>query len=307
MLTRIRRMMNQVDQSGRLAVVGQLSAYLAHEIRNPLSSIKLNLQRLQRWTRNGSIPEFCSEPLEISIREVERLNTAVSGVLELSRPEDSNPEVVSLHHLLGEAADLVSSRFRKQRVGLELDLDAEADLVMVRPGQLKSVVLNLMVNALEAQPDGGKLEIRTVLRGMPELGGPALALHFKDEGPGVPPEIRDRIFEPFFTTKSGGAGIGLAMAIQAVRANKGEVTLAPSLVGETGAEFVVAFPLAGTESHLIPAPTDILAPEIKIPDLPVAAREKEPESPARVPDRLLTPGGLEALLALSRSGSEEMN
>ncbi len=304
MLARIRRMMKQVDQSGRLAVVGQLSAYLAHEIRNPLSSIKLNLQRLRRWTRNGSVPEFCLEPLEISIREVERLNAAVSGVLELSRPEDSPREVVSLHHLVEEAADLVSSRFRRQGVILDLDLDAGGDLVLVRPGQLKSVVLNLMVNALEAQPDGGSLEIRSVLRRIPDLGGPALALHFKDEGSGVSPEIRDRIFEPFFTTKSGGAGIGLAMVIQSVQANEGEVQLAPSLVGETGAEFIVSFPLAQAKTEPVTIPYPGLASET---DLAVAVGQTGNPVPSRLAasKRLLTPGGLGAVFKVSRSDPEE--
>ncbi len=234
MLARIRQMMIQVNHSGRLAVVGELSAYLAHEIRNPLSSIKLNLQRLRRWARNGSIPEFCLEPLEISLREVERLNASVTGVLQLSKAQDSPREMVSLHHLVEEAADLLASKFRRQGVGLTLDLDAEADLVLARSGQLKSVILNLMVNALEAQPHGGRLEIRTVLGRMPELGGPAVSLHFRDEGAGVPPEIRDRIFEPFFTSKAGGSGIGLAVANQSVRDNGGELYLEPSFSGGTG-------------------------------------------------------------------------
>ena len=152
MLDRVRENMKQVDQSGRLAVLGQLSAYLAHEIRNPLSSIKMNLQRLSRWTRAGELPDYCKEPLEISLKEVERLNTSVTGVLQLSRAGEGPREIVGLHEVLGEATELMATRFKNQCVGLSLELDANADFVLARPGQLKSVALNLMMNALEAQP-----------------------------------------------------------------------------------------------------------------------------------------------------------
>jgi len=302
--------MTKVDQSGRLAVVGQLSAYLAHEIRNPLSSIKLNLQRLMRWTKNASLPEFCFEPLEISLREVERLSASVSGVLELSRAQDGPKETVSLHHLVEEASDLLSARFRRQGVELVLDLDAEADRALARAGQVKSVILNLMVNALEAQPSGGRLEIRSELSRAPELRLPVVALHFKDDGTGVPPDVRDRIFEPFFTTKPGGSGIGLAMAAQAVRDNGGDLYLEPAPLRDSGAEFVLVFPLPAISSTVAPTPKD------RVPSVSRAPRRWSPPKPAtdervpgrpKVPAHLMTPEGLEAVLALTLADPEEVN
>jgi signal transduction histidine kinase len=247
MLERIREMMSQVDQSGRLAVVGQLSAYFAHEIRNPLTSIKLNLQRLKRWTLQGRVPEFCLEPLEISLREVERLSASVSDVLQLSKAQDSPQTVLSLHDQVEEAVHLLIGRFMGQGVELRLDLDADADLVTARSGQVKSVILNLMVNALEAQPRGGFLEIRSELTRSPAVQGPAVSLRFKDGGAGVPPELRDRIFEPFFTTKAGGSGIGLAVAARAVRDNGGRLSLETSPDAGSGAEFVMVLPLAAVD------------------------------------------------------------
>ena len=325
MLARIRQMMTQVDQSGRLAVVGQLSAYLAHEIRNPLSSIKLNLQRLRRWTRMGDLPEFCLEPLEISLREVDRLNASVTGVLQLSRAEDSPREVVSMHDLVEEAADLLAPKFRRQGVGLGLDLDAEVDRILARIGQVKSAVLNLMVNALEAQPNGGHLEIRSELSHAPEMGGPVIALHFRDSGPGVPAEIRDRIFEPFFTTKPGGSGIGLAMASQSVRASGGELLLEPSFMMDGGSDFVALFPLAALEvstessrrssNSRNPPARKPLSPGVPgamdtraMPAADPGGDEGDLE-PRRsgVPTHLLTPEGLRAVLALSRPDSEDVH
>lgn len=310
MLTRIRQMMAKVDQSGRLAVVGQLSAYLAHEIRNPLSSIKLNLQRLQRWARNGSIPEFCVEPVEISLKEVDRLSAAVSGVLELSSAPDSPLEPVGLHSLVGEAADLLSARFRRQNVSLTLDLDAEADRVLGRVGQIKGVILNLMVNALEAQPDGGGLEIRSELTREPEIGGPVVALHFTDDGKGVSAEIRDRVFEPFFSTKAGGSGIGLAMASQAVQDCLGDLYLEPSVSSEGGAEFVVLLPLAAVEAGTAPELRRDLEPWTGVP--PHWRRRSGvggsvAKTGVGMPPHLMAPNALNAILPISDEEPEEVN
>jgi signal transduction histidine kinase len=208
----------------------------------------MNLQRLLRWTLAGQLPESCLEPLEISLKEVERLNASVTGVLQMSRAGEGPREVVGLHDVLGEATELLGSRFEMQGVGLNLDLDADADFVLARPGQLKSVALNLMMNALEAQPDGGELTIKTALVGSPEIGGPAISIRFQDQGPGVPFGLRERIFEPFFTAKDGGSGIGLAMAKQAVEDSGGKLLLAPPLPPQAGAEFVMLFPLASFDA-----------------------------------------------------------
>jgi signal transduction histidine kinase len=308
MLARIRKMMDQVSQSGRLAVVGQLSAYLAHEIRNPLSSIKLNLQRLLRWTHSGRLPAYCREPLEISLKEVERLNTSVTGVLQLSRANDAPREVLGLHELVEEAADLVSSRFRRQDVGLLLDLDAEADLVLARPGQLKSAVLNLMVNALEAQERGGRLAVRTSLGRMPDHEGPCVFLRFRDQGSGIPSEIKDRIFEPFFTTKPGGAGIGLAMAKQAIGENGGDLFLAASFSDEKGAEFVAAFPLAATQAVEGESDDpDGLSPGRQYPtsEFGLSSTPRPGRKDIANVSYLLTPDGLAAVLPSVRPEPEE--
>ncbi len=305
MLERIRRMMDQVNQSGRLAVVGQLSAYLAHEIRNPLSSIKLNQQRILRWLDAGRLPGYVREPIEISLREVERLSSSVTGVLQLSRTSDVPRELVQLRPLLEEAAELLYPRFQRRGVEMALDLDPFADLILARPGQVKSVALNLMVNALDAQPDGGRLVIRTALCRDPHSGGPAVSLHFQDEGPGVPAEIRGRIFEPFFTTKQGGAGIGLAMAKQAVEENGGQIQLSSDLSEVTGAEFVVVFPLAPLEAQL-EAREEIrgrVAPFGSARSLTLRRGGDRPKS--NPPEVLFTPGGLRAALSSSDPGPEE--
>ncbi|MFC1661541.1 PAS domain-containing sensor histidine kinase [Gemmatimonadota bacterium] len=310
MLERVRQMMAQVNQNGRLAVVGQISAYLAHEIRNPLSSIKLNLQRLHRWTRTGQLPDFCVEPIEISLKEVDRLTAAVSGVLQLSRSHDTPRELLSFHKVVQEAADLIHEKALRQGVRLSLDLDAEADLVWARPGQLKSVVLNLMVNAMEAQPDGGFLEVESQLLKGREGEGPLVAVRFHDGGPGVPADVRDRVFEPFFTTKKTGSGIGLAVAYQSVVENRGRLYLEDLPDATAGAEFVVAFPLASGGTSESDAEGPVSSGWIHAaPAWPVRREtdSSEPGSETREGDSSSSALRLSTSSASAHNGSEEVN
>lgn len=310
MLERFKEMMNQVDQSGRLAVVGQLSAYLAHEIRNPLSSIKMNLQRLERWTHLGRLPESCLEPLEISLREVERLTASVSDVLQLSRAQDAPPVTFSLHDQVDESAQLLLPKFTARGVELRLDLDAEADLVRARPGQVKSAILNLMLNALEAQPDGGFLEIRSELTMSRVFGGPSVTVRFGDGGPGIPEAVRNRIFQPFFTTKNGGSGIGLAMADRAVRESGGRLFLEAFPRVGSGAEFVMTLPLAAVGADAVPAAESlqqVLRDHGHQENQGIPTGDGPSSETPEIPAHLMTPQGLEALMALSRPDPEEIN
>jgi len=250
MTDRLRELVDQVDRTGRLAIIGQLSAYLAHEIRNPLSAVKMNLQRLQRWHNAGEIPARCGSAIQVSLREVDRLSAAVSNVLQLTPGEPREKELVSVHDLVSSAARLLDSEFTKRGVSLRWELSAEADRVLGDPGQLKGVIINLMLNALEAQPDGGRL---LILSGLRPIGGdrpgPWLHVRFQDAGPGVPPELSRRIFEPFFSTKEQGSGIGLAVARQTILNHGGDIFVAERGAEEggekeEGAEIVVRLPLA---------------------------------------------------------------
>jgi nitrogen-specific signal transduction histidine kinase len=193
---------------------------------------------------------------------------------------------------------------------LKLDLDAEADRVLARVGQVKSVILNLMVNSLEAQPDGGWLEIHSELARGSDLGSPLVAVHFKDNGGGIPSEIRDRVFEPFFTTKAGGSGIGLAMASQAVQDCGGSLYLEPSLSAESGAEFVVALPLAAVEAAVTMDVAQDLESWSGVPARwrqPADSDEGGEPADAGLPPHLMSPEGLKAVLALSRKDPEGVN
>jgi signal transduction histidine kinase len=243
MLDRVRRTMDHVDQNGRLAVVGQLSSYLAHEIRNPLTSIKMNLQRLERSARSGRIPEDCRDAVGISLKEVDRLAGSGTSILQLGRADQGPRDAVSLHRVIEDAAELLSGEFVRAGIEVSVDLDASADRVVAVLGQMKGVFLNLMMNALEAQPEGGRIHVRSELQTASD-GSPVVAIRIRDAGGGVPPAVRDRIFEPFFTTKPTGSGIGLAVVARTLRDSGGDIYLEHLPTSETGAEFVVTLPLA---------------------------------------------------------------
>jgi signal transduction histidine kinase len=260
MLDRIRQMIQRIDQEGRLAVVGRLTSYLAHEIRNPLSSIRLNLQTLERDFRTGEAPGDAVEAVDICLREVDRLSNSVNRVLRLGgASSNETTREIGIHDVVQDVALLLSEQCEKAGVVVRLELDAEADRVVAAPGQLKGVFLNLFMNAVEAQPHGGEIVVRSRLharRGQ----GPTLVIQVRDTGPGVPPELRDRVFEPFFTTKSDGSGIGLAAAQRAVRENGGDLYLGDLAEVLPGAEFVVELPLAAREPTAN-EPRRILLPE----------------------------------------------
>lgn len=240
MAERIRQMVRQVDRSSRMAVVGELASYLAHEIRNPLSSIKLNLQSLSREVDEGTLADDASHEIEVCLREVGRLERVVSSVLRLGNARPGHVEARSVHELLEETVELIRPELDRYGVDAELSLEASDPTVHGDFAQLKGVFLNLLLNAADAMPDGGTIHVRTENRG----GTPPLLLvSVMDEGPGVAPELRERIFEPFFTTKPTGSGIGLSLAAKAVEDHAGRIYLMPPTGVNDGASFAVELPL----------------------------------------------------------------
>ena len=243
MAQRMNHMVQSVEQFGRLAVLGEMAAHVAHEIRTPLSSIKLNLQRLERDVEAGTVPERCRASIETGIREVDRLEGTVRNILQLGPPGQDRPRRPrSLHELISQAVDVMRDWIEDRDLSLSLDLAAESDRVRVDPGRTRGIFLNLLMNAAEATPEGGEISVETrlVLR---EDGKQMVAAAVSDTGPGVPPTIRNEIFNPFFTTKEDGNGLGLAAALRTAREHGGDLFLSDRSDGLRGGCFVVVLPL----------------------------------------------------------------
>jgi signal transduction histidine kinase len=222
MTRRLQEMMGEIERSRQLAAIGEFAAEIAHEIRNPLTSVKLNLQRIERAVESGAPVAEAGPPLVIALREVRRLERVVRGVLHLGRPTRMARRPVALHLLVAEALEVIRPQAARQAVLVSTSFAAPRDVVAADAQQLTGALLNLLLNGLDALPQGGDLAVAT--RQDPTRAG-WLELTVADTGPGVPVALRDRLFRPFTTTKPEGTGLGLATALRTVEAHGGTLEL----------------------------------------------------------------------------------
>jgi signal transduction histidine kinase len=241
MALRLRDLVQEIEVTRPVRVLGEFAGQLAHEVRTPLSSVRLNLQRMERGLRDGRVPQELGEPVELCLREVRRLDDVVRGALLVGQMHNGGREEFRLRDRVIETVRLLGAEAMSRRVSIEVDWAADDDRVTGNPQAMQSVFLNLLRNAMDVVPDGGAIRIRSAdVRG---AGAPWIRVHVVDDGPGVRPELRDRIFQPYFTTKSSGVGLGLALARATVEAYGGRLHLERRSELEKGAEFVVALPL----------------------------------------------------------------
>lgn len=228
----------------RLAVLGEIAAGVSHEIRTPLNSLSINLQMLKRrlargtWKTDG---DDSAETLAMLDAEVRRINQVVEGFMRLARPHREELGEQNLNQAIRRILQLVD--IEAARAGVKLHFLPCADLPPVRANgdQLHQVILNLVMNAIQAMPGGGRLTVSTARE------EPDIVLTVADEGLGVPAELREKIFHPFFTTKPEGTGLGLAIVGRIVRAHGGRVTCLAN--GGQGALFEVRLPAAGAQEE----------------------------------------------------------
>jgi signal transduction histidine kinase len=237
MTARIREMIAQVETSRQMGVLGRFAAELSHEIRNPLTAIKINLQGLARDARDGRLPDDSRRAIDMALREIKRLDLAVKTALRTGRPP-ADPRPFHLHEVLAESVELVRPQAQERGVQVRVSLDATGDVLSGDGEAIRGAVLNLLLNAIEAMTAGGTLRVTT--SSQERDGAPVIDVRIRDDGPGIPPELRDRVFRPFFTTKHEGTGLGLSVALQTVRAHAGTLTLGDA---EPGTELAITLPV----------------------------------------------------------------
>lgn len=243
MVHQVRDMLHRIQESRHLAAVGAFASQLSHEIRNPLTSIKLNLQSLERDAAAERIPQEYADSINICLREVKRLDRVAGGVLSVARTRARSRVPCSVHVAVREALEALMPQLGDSCIDVRQNLRASRDTVIGDAEQLKGVFLNLFLNAVEAMPHGGSLEVATRLRDDDDARKPTIAVRVADTGPGIPPEIKDRVFDPFISTKEEGTGFGLALAMQAVEEHEGTLRLEDEPARELGAVFVVELPI----------------------------------------------------------------
>jgi signal transduction histidine kinase len=232
--------LDQLHRAERLAAVGQLAAGLAHEIRNPLTAIRSTMQYLLQGLSPG---EARYELIQELLSEVDRINSTVGGLLSLSRSGEVRLAEIDLLAPLSASVHLVQARADEQKVVLETSFGREPLSVLGDTGQLKQVFLNLLLNALQSMPEGGRIIITAGPWGTPSGGGAVGwgQVRLTDTGPGIPADELRRAFDPFFTTKRDGTGLGLAICHGIVEQHQGEIRL-ESEIGR-GTTALVRLPL----------------------------------------------------------------
>jgi signal transduction histidine kinase len=201
-------------RADRLATIGELAAGAAHEIRNPLTSIKSSLQYLETRCREESEKRL----LGVALAETDRIDGILAALLSFSRPTELRKEPCDLVALLEESAALVEIQARAKGVDLRLSLPPRPLAVEADGSQLKQVFLNVFLNAVQAMGGGGTLAVEAL-----RAGGGRPLVRVTDTGPGIPEEALEKVFDPFFTTKKGGTGLGLSICYTIVKAHGGEI------------------------------------------------------------------------------------
>ena len=225
----------QLQVSERLAALGRITAGVAHEVKNPLNSMRLWLENLKESLSSES-DGASQQAVQVLDKEIDRLDQVVKRFLDFTRPMDVRLEATQLADLLKEVLEIAKPQLQKSNIQLAQLLPIDVPEVYVDRALLKQAVLNLVLNAAEAMPNGGQLRLVLSRRGeMAEIT-------VGDTGKGIPPENQQKIFQLFFTTRPGGSGIGLASTFRIVQLHNGSIDFT-SEVGR-GTTFRIELPLA---------------------------------------------------------------
>ena len=232
----------QLRKAERLSAIGELAAVLAHEIRNPLGSIRGTAEILKDDFRPG---DRKYEFLEILVKESERLNRVVEDFLRLARPQRAVMGDCDVMEELNNVIALVTAEARKRHVGLELK-PARLPRMLGDPEKLRQAFLNIILNGLQATNPGGSVTITGSYAEPMDEGSGLIELCFADTGSGINGEALERIFEPFYTNKEDGTGLGLAITRKIIEAHAGSIEV-KSKEGE-GTTFRIRLPVKGKAS-----------------------------------------------------------
>jgi two-component system sensor histidine kinase HydH len=229
-MTEIKSLKKIIARSQRLASVGRLAAGVAHEIRNPLSSIKGFATYFKERYYNVSEDK---QTAEIMIQEVDRLNRVVSQLLEFAKPVKVSARPADIRKLLEDSLKLIEKQIQGKNINIETDFSDEVEKAFIDSDKINQVLLNLYLNAIDALKDGGTISV--LLRKHKWRKG--IEVVIQDSGPGIDAKDLPNIFDPYFTTKSTGTGIGLAIVHNIIEAHNGEIKV-ESRPGE-GTKFIV--------------------------------------------------------------------
>jgi signal transduction histidine kinase len=237
LVQRTRRLENEAQRAEQLAYLGTLASGLAHEIRNPLNAMNINMQMLEEELAGKDTAEPTLDLLRSARGEVLRLERLVKDFLAFARPQASRMEDIAPGALVADVVRFVRPLFAGRGVELELIQAPGAPIVRIDAGQIRQALLNILQNALEASPRGKTVAVTV---GATPRGEARIEIH--DEGPGIPRELLPRVFEVFWSRKPAGSGLGLPIAQRVVEAHGGRIEV-DSREG-SGSVFRIVLPAA---------------------------------------------------------------
>jgi two-component system, NtrC family, sensor histidine kinase HydH len=244
---RQQRHQSEIFRAEQLAAVGQLAAGVAHEVRNPLTSLKMLVESALRSDNRNPVT---LDDLRVMHREVTRLEKTAQGFLDFARPSAPQRRNCDVREVVAKAVELAQARARQQRVDVTVRVPEEVVRALLDPEQLQTVLVNLILNALDAMPLGGRL---TVTLTPADCGG--LVVRVEDSGAGIATDICDRLFTPFTTTKPTGTGLGLSISRRIIQEHGGDI--AAENRKEGGARFTIRLPGVPQNGLTALAPTGI--------------------------------------------------
>ena len=237
----VRRIEDEIELSRRMSASGRLTRGVAHEVKNPINAIVLHLQLLQNKLQQ--IDPDTRRHMEIIDSEIHRLDRVVQILVDFTRPRDLHLEDIDLRRVLEDVAMLASPDAEQHGVMVTRDLAAEALPVKVDVDFMKQAILNVVLNGIQAMPQGGKLSLSA------RKEDDYVLMEIQDEGGGIPAEFQEKIFELYFTTKQSGTGIGLAQTYQILQWHYGSVDF-ESIQGQ-GTTFRLRIPLAESRTEIL--------------------------------------------------------
>jgi signal transduction histidine kinase len=217
-VTELQAREREVLHAEQLAAVGQVAAGVAHELRNPLTSVKMLVQ-----TGLEGASGLPSQDLAIIERELRRMEACIQTFLDFARPPRCERRETDLIMVINRALTLVEGRARKQRVKIHKEIPAESVPLEIDPEQIQQVLVNLLLNALDALPQGGSVYLSLKQERQADSSRPMIEVKVQDTGKGISPAIRTRLFEPFVSSKETGVGLGLSICKRLVEAHGGAI------------------------------------------------------------------------------------
>jgi len=220
----------------RMTYIGQLTTSLSHEIRNPLSSVKMNLQIL---SKNIILSGNDRKRLQISKKEIDRLEGILQGLLNYAKPLSVRFSLTNINQVIYSCIELLEIKFHRKSVDYQINVDNMLVEFFADKEKIEQIIINLLLNALDSVDDFGKIRIRTAQ--IKQNGKPYAVITVEDDGKGISKELLPHIFEPFYTTKTSGTGLGLANVKQVVEAHDGRIEVLDQ--NDTGTVFEIVLPM----------------------------------------------------------------